>query len=159
MELFAPRKESRDGLDYTCRICRREMYKRYRESHKAQYAAHEANFRARNVESLKEYRRRVNRELKIGALNAYSSVCKCCGEDEVAFLTIDHIDGNGKKHREQIGRKGGADFYRWLKQHSFPVGFQVLCFNCNVAKHTCGICPHQDPSSLTYSTSSTSKSA
>ena len=31
----------------------------------------------------------------------------------------------------------------WLKRNDYPPGFQVLCHNCNWAKHALGRCPHQ----------------
>lgn len=67
-------------------------------------------------------------------------ICACCGEPEKAFLTIDHIDGGGNKHRKEVGQ---SNVYRWLKQHDYPPGFQVLCMNCQWGKRNCGICPHQ----------------
>lgn len=91
----------------------------------------------------KERADRYKREV----IDHYGGYCACCHEAEVAFLTIDHVDGNGSAHRTELfGKnkgKGGMAFYRWLIKNSFPGGFQVLCFNCNVAKHTQGVCPHQ----------------
>jgi len=70
----------------------------------------------------------------------YGKICKCCGEDEKLFLTIDHINGGGEKHRKKIGRK----ICVWLFKNNFPEGFQTLCFNCNWGKHiNGGICPHK----------------
>lgn len=74
--------------------------------------------------------------------------CACCGESEVGFLTLDHIAGDGKAHRESAllpsGKKAsGPNFYRWLAGQGFPPGIQVLCFNCNYAKRTYRACPHQ----------------
>ena len=140
---FQDRKGTPDGKGYVCGVCRRQSYKAYRSSHKEQYARHAADFRSKNVEELKGYRRKVNSELKVGAFTAYGGRCSCCGESEPAFLTIDHVDGNGNKHRHEVGRRGGSDFYRWLKQKHYPGGFQVMCFNCNFAKHLLGRCPHQ----------------
>ena len=34
------------------------------------------------------------------------------------------------------------DTYRWLKNHNYPEGFQVLCYNCNLPKGVYGVCPH-----------------
>jgi hypothetical protein len=67
--------------------------------------------------------------------------CACCGEEWPIFLGIDHMNGQGAAHRKQIGR--GAVLHRWLKTQGYPKGFQVLCFNCNFAKHRKGTCPHQ----------------
>jgi hypothetical protein len=66
--------------------------------------------------------------------------CACCGEEEKAFLTIDHINGGGSKHRKEIGQ---SNFYRWLRDNGYPPGFQVLCMNCQWGKKNCGICPHK----------------
>jgi hypothetical protein len=72
----------------------------------------------------------------------YGGMCVCCFATEIEFLTIDHIGGGGQRHRRTIHRKGGEEFYRWLSQHGFPKGYQVLCFNCNTAKGFYGYCPH-----------------
>ena len=85
-------------------------------------------------------------KLKLETLKQYGECCQCCGESWPVFLSIDHIDGNGAAHRKSIGGKwmrGGGKFYIWLKQRGFPPGYQVLCLNCNRAKHDKGVCPHQ----------------
>jgi hypothetical protein len=74
--------------------------------------------------------------------------CACCGEEEISFLTLDHIDGDGKAHRASARNadgkvQAGPNFYRWLAEQGFPPGIQVLCFNCNQAKRTYRACPHQ----------------
>lgn len=73
--------------------------------------------------------------------------CACCGEKEMMFLSVDHINGGGNKHRREIGGKRGVNFYRWLKDNRYPKGFQILCFNCNFAKgHILNrVCPHTLP--------------
>jgi hypothetical protein len=67
--------------------------------------------------------------------------CACCGEAEIAFLQIDHVNGDGAEHRRVL--KSSSKIYRWLKVNGFPPGFQVLCANCNHAKGRYGVCPHQ----------------
>ncbi len=74
----------------------------------------------------------------------YGNECICCGENEKNFLTIDHIEGDGNKHRREIG-KAGSGFYKWLIVNDFPSGFQLLCCNCNAGRYrNKGICPHQE---------------
>ena len=83
--------------------------------------------------------------MRIDALNNYSDGtephCMCCGEKEIKFLCIDHINGGGVKHRKQI--KGG-NIYLWLKKNNYPSGFRTLCHNCNSAFGFYGECPHNE---------------
>lgn len=77
-------------------------------------------------------------KIKIKALSAYSDgilQCKECGIDDIRILTIDHMNGGGHKHMQQLGMKGGESFYTWLKKNNYPSGFQVLCFNYNCSKN------------------------
>ena len=89
--------------------------------------------------------RKRNQQLKTDAMDAYGGKCACCGEQELAFLTIDHVDGMGSIHRKTLPSSGrGPDMYRWLKKNSYPSGFQVLCANCNLGKFiNKGACPHE----------------
>jgi hypothetical protein len=88
------------------------------------------------------------RSLKLEVIFAYGEKCACCSENQVEFLTIDHIDGGGAQHRRKISKAQRASsdtLYRWLKKNGFPKdNFQLLCFNCNCAKGDSGQCPHQN---------------
>ncbi len=101
-----------------------------------------------NNDQYKINRRLSKQKLKRQIMDYYGIVCVCCGESSIRFLTIDHIEGNGKEHRQQLSKNGtfgGENFYRWLRKNGFPVGFQTLCFNCNIGKsHNNNICPHKD---------------
>lgn len=81
---------------------------------------------------------------KIICISIYSNEtmsCKCCNEKILDFLTIDHINGGGRRHKKQIK----TDLYVWLIRNNFPEGFQVLCMNCNWGKYVNGgICPHKE---------------
>lgn len=91
-----------------------------------------------------EYHRQTTKKsrekLRLDVVTAYGGKCKCCGVEELVFLTIDHIDGNGGQHRKELGSNTAV--YAWLRQNNYPEGFQVLCWNCNWAKWHGG-CPHQ----------------
>jgi hypothetical protein len=99
-------------------------------------------FHQRIIFNSKIYNKRYINYKKI-ALIHYSNneipFCKCCGENEINFLSIDHINGNGTKHRKQIGNR---NFYQWLKVNQFPQDYQVLCYNCNLGKRDKKSCPH-----------------
>ena len=85
-----------------------------------------------------------NKEVRLEALRHYSQaqvpLCKCCGQKGYQFLTIDHIKGLEGQPRQ-------TNLPRWLKDNGYPEGFQILCWNCNMAKSKNGnVCPHQDGS-------------
>src|SRR3990167_1789947 len=67
--------------------------------------------------------------------------CSCCGEEIIEFLSIDHIGGKGVQHREIIG--SSYRLYMWLRKNNYPVGFRVLCHNCNQATSWGRRCPHE----------------
>ena len=48
-------------------------------------------------------------------------------------LTVDHINGGDRNHRNVVGRFG-TGFYQWLKGNGYHSGFQILCANCNLIK-------------------------
>lgn len=107
----------------TCRKCseKRKSYSRP-DSHYAWFED--------NRTHLREYNRQWRLRLKLETVVQYGGACSC-GESQPEFLTIDHIEGGGHKHRTLIQHSGGHDFYRWLKNQGYPEGYRVLCFNCN----------------------------
>jgi len=80
-----------------------------------------------------KYFERVKKEM----IEAYGSRCALCGEDRLEFLTIDHVNGGGKKHRHSLGVSSGKrGFYMWLRKQGWPRDdYQLLCFNCNCSKN------------------------
>ena len=89
------------------------------------------------------WRERVKKEV----IGHYGSVCKCCGESHLAFLTLDHKNGDGAEHRRQLKliykRDIGSRIYQWCRKNGYPDLFQVLCWNCNCGRRcNGGICPH-----------------
>ena len=87
---------------------------------------------------------RYGRKLKKDVMEVYSkgnAKCQCCGFDNIDGLSIDHI-----KPRKEHGHSrsfGSKHLYKFLKREKFPIGYQVLCINCNSAKGKLGKCPHQ----------------
>jgi len=121
-----------------------EAGKEYQERHK-EYAK---EWRKKNKAKFNQTQQKNYVQLKIDVLTHYSGgipKCKCCGERGIPFLTIDHINGDGAKHRREIDpekKMGGNGFYYWLKKNNYPPGFQILCANCNFAKRNFDSCPH-----------------
>lgn len=79
--------------------------------------------------------------LRTEVLTHYGHKCSCCGEPERDFLQIDHIHNDGAAHRKND--VSATNICRWLKNHNYPPGFQLLCANCNFAKGKYGSCPHK----------------
>lgn len=98
--------------------------------------------RLANPEKYKNEQRRSYLKYKMIVINHYGGKCACCGETNVEFLSIDHINNNGAEHRNALKISSGIQFYLWLIKNIFPSGFQVLCMNCNLAKRS-GVCPHK----------------
>lgn len=105
---------------------------------------HSLNYHYENQELRSKYGREYNRGIKQTVIDAYGGFCKCCGETEFSFLTVDHINENGAQERKNKKYRPGTGFYRYLIQNNFPKdNYQLLYMNCNFAKGKHGGCPHQ----------------
>lgn len=93
----------------------------------------------KETEAMRRKRRRL--EVLRHYSNSDTPKCSCCGETIYEFLTFDHMDGGGNKHRQT---RGGRTIELWLKKNGYPTNYQVLCLNCNYGKYRGkGICPHK----------------
>jgi hypothetical protein len=120
------------------------MKAHYQANAERRKAYNKAYYQA-NAEKLKADERTRSQKLKETILSHYSGgvpKCACCGEQNMAFLSIDHIEGGGNKQRHELKRGGGRSFYRWLRDNGYPSGYRVLCMNCNSALGLRGHCPH-----------------
>ena len=95
-----------------------------------------------NYEKRLQYNRGYLREIRRTVIEHYGGVCACCKESKLEFLVIDHIAGGGSQHRKESGLFGDR-FYRFLIRNGFPVGYRVLCQNCNASLGHYGYCPHK----------------
>jgi len=103
-----------------------------------------SNADQRNWRGTPEHRALKRRAVKVEVMSHYGGKCACCGETEMAFLTIDHVNGDGAAHRREL-RAAGGTLYRWLQKNDYPQGdYQCLCMNCNFAKSkNFWGCPHE----------------
>lgn len=87
----------------------------------------------------REYTKTYYRKLRETTLSKLGGKCACCGETEPKFLVVDHIHC-GKENPA----KRSSNIYLELKKRNWPINeFQLLCYNCNMAKDHYGHCPHQ----------------
>src|SRR3990167_5885988 len=66
----------------------------------------------------REYQSRKRKEQRAQLIEAYGSKCNCCGEQEKAFLVIDHVNGGGNKERAIL--KYPNNFYPHIIKQGFP---------------------------------------
>lgn len=75
--------------------------------------------------------------------------CVCCGVQEPCFLTLDHVDGGGRKHRAAEKLRTEDELYKWVIKNNHPPLLQVMCFNCNCGRaRNGGVCPHHTTQSI-----------
>lgn len=125
----------------------RELLKEYRRRSSAKDTERAVNWNKDHPDRRKKIALNYYYRLQDQAINAYGGYkCACCGETERLFLNLDHINNDGNKFRKESGfLHHGSKFYKWLKDHGYPAGYQVLCSNCNHGKHrNHGVCPHQE---------------
>lgn len=90
----------------------------------------------------KNYRKKIRFEV----LQKYGGVCKCCGESNLLFLTIDHINKDGARERRELYGSSSGQSFPWflkLKREKIRKDLQVLCYNCNMASFYSDVCPHR----------------
>ncbi len=130
------RRPAPNGIMYwrwECKSC-------YQKSRAGYYADYRSENISRILPRVREYGRNRRWELRDIVHDAYGRMCVCCGETTDEFLTIDHINGDGK---EQRGKMNTVQHLSWIIKQGFPYDLQLLCFNCNCAKGFFGECPHK----------------
>lgn len=151
MRLYQARLEA--GLCPTCGSVRDTYRKRCSScsdvinTHNREYR----NQREQEGNPLKVYnptKSKVYREsIKLEALVAYGgSACICCGESNIQFLTLDHVNNDGYHARRKSDGGQIPWAYSSLKARGYPTEppLQVLCYNCNNGKRVNkGVCPHK----------------
>lgn len=118
-EFFSPHKRAPWGLRQQCRKC--------------------SNATALPIN------KKLMQKIRLEVLSHYgingNPICQCCGETRLEFLSLDHIEGNGRKDRARHG--SGQQLFRHLIRDGFPLGYRTLCHNCNMSFGLYGYCPHE----------------
>lgn len=141
-EAFYRSAQRPDGMSTYCRSCTKKRYEVQREAQglSPRKPAQSPEIRKKKWQ---EYIRKTIAQQRAEMIAAYGGACQCCGEREPQFLSIDHINGGGSRHRRELKRTGYR-FYAWLKQQGYPRdAYRLLCMNCNHATGRLGYCPHQ----------------
>ena len=142
---FYKRNNTKDGLRYECKSCSRKKSLTRHNRIKTENQDYLQKIREKSKEWYIKNRAKVKQKSKNYHINQrkkcieyYGSKCACCGEDRYEFLAIDHINGGGRKQKQE----GVTKITRWLVANNFPEGFRILCHNCNTSLGAYGYCPH-----------------
>jgi hypothetical protein len=139
---FGLRRQSSDGHNSYCRLCKGRLDSQNYETHLTAVSTKNLQWKKENFEKARDSVKHSNARARMECLIYYSGdppKCACCYESEIRFLTLDHINNNGKETRNVAKVLA---FH--LKKLGFPPGIQVLCYNCNCGRGANkGICPHQ----------------
>jgi hypothetical protein len=150
LESFSKNRCRADGLDLHCRQCTRQRIRSKKARQLAQGLCTSCGSPRGDSRSrwccqkclTRDSGTRRSREMRAAVIHAYggeSPGCACCGETLAAFLTLDHVNNGGRAHRREKGNQG---VYHELRRAGYAPGFQILCFNCNLARGWYRSCPH-----------------
>ncbi len=123
---FYKHKSNKNGFFSRCKKCEVKIHREYF---------------LKNREKLESYNKQYLRNLRSKIISNYGNKCNCCGIKTKEFLSIDHVNGGGRKHLRKLG--GGSSLILFIIRNNYPKDFQILCYNCNFAKREKSKCPHQ----------------
>ncbi len=87
---------------------------------------------------LMKTRGRLYREsLRFVAISLLGGMCVMCGESEIDFLVVDHVNNDGAEHRRELrslGKGTSSSVYAEIRDGTPSREYQLLCWNCNYKK-------------------------
>lgn len=137
------RKEARrpHGYSARCKECARADSRRsYADNHESNLAVKRRNrekYGPQLATTQKDYRV-TNKMIVMTHYCGGTPYCVGCGITNMEVLTIDHINEDGAEHRKEVRH---SQLPAWLIRNGFPDNYQILCWNCNNAKHRRGAVP------------------
>jgi len=145
-ERNAASRDRRRKYMQTWRETSRDRRREYKTANRDRDNEARRQRRAANREQALRYEAAVRERARTAVFDHYGWACACPGCGSTTRLCIDHIGGNGKQHRAELGIKGGSiPMYRWLIRNGFPEGYQTLCHSCNTSKGSGSACRLKHP--------------
>lgn len=141
-QYYNDNKEYRKALNRDWRARNKDKVRAAAKRHDAKPETKEwkREWAKKNRERTNFKRRARISEIRGKVIDGYGGKCVCCGESQIIFLAIDHVNNDGAQERKVKGV--GWKYYADIIRNGFPAKYQVLCYNCNWAKYRGG-CPHQ----------------
>jgi len=131
-----------------CSKCIQEAGKKWVVKNRKHSNKKQREYYLKNIDKLREYYRNRSKlfpqkKYKNEVISGYGGKCNCCGETNIIFLTVDHVNNDGAEQRRFNRSESGNSLYRKIVKNNFPAEYQILCYNCNIGKyHNKGVCPH-----------------
>ncbi len=151
LSAFNKAKDRKDGLQVYCKTCKysynteeiRDRQKQKRKPKKSTKKEYDKTRQKEKSVEISEKRKKRAFFLKTSAFEKYGNKCACCGENDVDFLAIDHVNGRGTSLRKE-NKLWGESMYRFLVNTDMSSEFRILCHNCNWSAHLHGgTCIHK----------------
>lgn len=124
LDEFHRDKSSSDGRYKYCKTCQNSYYRKLYADKKL----------AISNSDIRRYKGRLR---KVTALTIvcggrpkcfYHSTLNCCKDPyNIDYLTLDHLEGGGLKHRREIGCAGGTRFYSWVNMNKEKAKDLLVC--------------------------------
>lgn len=96
----------------------------------------------RNRDKHNEYRKEYRQKVKATVVASYGGKCYCCGETNLDFLTIDHVNNDGAERKRKTSTEKTIFQHLYKREVDLDV-YRVACFNCNCGRvRNNGVCPH-----------------
>lgn len=119
-------KQRIDGLKVYCKLCRNKNYLK-----KQDY------FCRKNSEYIARLRKEAF--LIVGGANPSCNLREewnCCVNDDMDYLSLDHIMGDGNIHKKELNTTASSTLYRWAIENPEEAKkrLQILCMNAQIKK-------------------------
>jgi len=111
--------------------------RRYRLAHRERLNARKRKKYRLNPEASMDKNRKYRLRFKAKVLKMLGGKCVICGTRDIRILTVNHIKGNGLKHRKSLSgnlkQYDSLKFYRDIAAGKIDKRlFDVRCFNHNI---------------------------
>jgi hypothetical protein len=111
-----------------------KCYRKYYLEHKDKCNEATRKSYHKHIEERRASCRVQRKNIRTEVLTYYGNgklACVKCGYSDYRALSLDHINGGGKKAARQ---RNNTNLAPWLKRHGYPTGVQTLCMNCQFIK-------------------------
>ena len=149
---FYKSKTNKGGHRTLCKKCCNKITIEYWKKNKERYYKNTNLDRQKNRKKWALYARKARQKNRLLAFKiiANGKKIECCKSKEwncckdstnLNYLTLDHINGDGFKHRRNLIKTtsnwmGANDTYTWIKRNPelALTKFQIICMNANMLK-------------------------